>query len=125
MLATYERQQADESGRKLAVREKNDIDDERRESIVNKTMLSARTNRIIGGVAPSMYLPRVETRAQLSGKQVDEILRSHYIDPDALRSDDFDRFFAERRDVLCQVVEETIGKPVPRDVTDSAVHEED
>lgn len=72
-----------------------------------------------------MYLPRVETRAQLSGKQVDEILRSHYIDPDALRSDDFDRFFAERRDVLCQVVEETIGKPVPRDVTDSAVHEED
>lgn len=52
MLATYERQQADESGRKLAVREKNDTDDERRESIVNKTMLSARTNRIIGGGGP-------------------------------------------------------------------------
>ncbi|MBC3641012.1 hypothetical protein H8J56_28050, partial [Klebsiella sp. Kps] len=31
----------------------NGIDDERRESIVNKTTISARTNRAIGGVAPS------------------------------------------------------------------------
>jgi hypothetical protein len=42
------------------------IDDERRESIVNKTPLAAKTNRTIGGVAPVKYLAAIEKQARIS-----------------------------------------------------------
>jgi hypothetical protein len=44
---------------------KNKIDENRRESIVNKTPLAYSTNRTIGGDAPSKYLKRVETQSGL------------------------------------------------------------
>lgn len=78
------------------------IDDEHRESIVNKTAISARTNRTIGGSAPS---------AQLDG-----LLESHLISSAALREDDFSTFFADRRERLCQLIETAMGKAVQRDV---------
>ena len=96
---------------------KNNIDDEHRESIVNKTMLSARTNRVIGGVAPSSYVDKIERTAKISESELDELLRPHLVDPQALRSDDFDTFFATRREALCQLVESAIGKPVQRDIS--------
>lgn len=96
---------------------KNKIDDEHRESIVNKTMLSARTNRVIGGVAPSSYVGKIERTAKISEAELDELLRPHLIDPQALRSDNFESFFATRREALCQLVESTIGKPVQRDIS--------
>ncbi|OHO32615.1 hypothetical protein HMPREF2690_09705 [Corynebacterium sp. HMSC034E11] len=96
---------------------KNNIDDEHRESIVNKTMLSARTNRVIGGVAPSSYVGKIERTAKIAEAELDELLRPHLVDPQALRSDDFESFFATRREALCQLVESAIGKPVPRDVS--------
>jgi hypothetical protein len=43
----------------------NNVDASMRESIVNKTPIAASTNRIIGGVAPSTYLPRIAKRAQI------------------------------------------------------------
>ena len=49
----------------------NGIDDERRESIVNKTPLAAKTNRIIGGVAPVRYLAAIEKRAQIGSSALD------------------------------------------------------
>ncbi|OIR40805.1 hypothetical protein BJP08_10010 [Corynebacterium sp. NML140438] len=96
---------------------KNKLDDEHRESIVNKTMLSARTNRVIGGVAPSSYVDKIERTAQISETELDSLLRPHLIDPQALRSDDFFSFFTARREALCQLVEAAIGKPVQRDVS--------
>lgn len=96
---------------------KNNIDDEHRESIVNKTMLSARTNRVIGGVAPSSYVGKIERTAKISEAELDELLRPHLVDPQALRSDDFESFFATRREALCHLVESAIGKPVQRDVS--------
>lgn len=96
---------------------KNNIDDEHRESIVNKTMLSARTNRVIGGVAPSSYVAKIERTAQLSPEKLDELVRPHLVEPEALRGDDFDAFFTARREALCQLVEDAIGKPVQRDVS--------
>ncbi|OHQ56299.1 hypothetical protein HMPREF2617_04800 [Corynebacterium sp. HMSC070H05] len=96
---------------------KNNIDDEHRESIVNKTMLSARTNRVIGGVAPSSYVGKIERTAKIAEAELDELLRPHLVDPQALRSDDFDTFFATRREALCQLVESAIGKPVQRDIS--------
>lgn len=96
--------------------EKNGIDDERRESIVNKTAIAARTNRVIGGVAPSRYLPAIEKKAQISSSRLDALLDAHLIPADLLRTDSFDRFFAERRERLCLLVEAAMGKVVPRDV---------
>lgn len=96
---------------------KNGIDAERRESIVNKTMLSARTNRVIGGVAPSHYVEKIEARAEIPAATLDDVLSRHLIDPGRLRADDFDAFFAERREKLCQLIETALNKPVPRDVS--------
>lgn len=94
----------------------NSIDDERRESIVNKTPLAARTNRIIGGVAPVRYLAAIERQAGISGAALDNILRTHLVDPDAMRSTDFDTFFVRRRDALVSLIEKAMGKAVQRDL---------
>jgi hypothetical protein len=94
----------------------NGIDDERRESIVNKTTISARTNRYIGGTAPSKYLAVIEDKAQITPDRLDDLLATHLVPADLLRADDFDAYFVARREALCQLVEEAIGKDVQRDV---------
>lgn len=93
----------------------NGIDDERRESIVNKTAISARTNRSIGGSAPSSYLAAIEAKAQIPPEQLDALLDSHLIFAAALRDDDFDAFFGDRRERICQLIEKAMGKAVQRD----------
>lgn len=102
----------------------NGIDHERRESIVNKTMISARTNRTIGGVAPSAYLRAIENKAQVHSERLDEILEGHLVPATSLRADDFDGYFTTRREQLCQLVEAAIGKTVQRDI-DQGFSEED
>jgi len=92
------------------------VDDERRESIVNKTAISAVTNRTIGGAAPSSYLQHIETKAQIGTEHVNHLLKAHLVPADRLRADDFDGFFTERRALLCDLVERAMGKAVPRDV---------
>lgn len=94
----------------------NGIDDEHRESIVNKTAISAVTNRTIGGAAPSQYLQAIEHKAQIPSKQVDGLVASHLVPSEALRADDFDGFFAARLEALCVLVENAMGKSVPRDL---------
>lgn len=92
------------------------IDDEHRESIINKTTISARTNRTIGGAAPSSYLKVIETRAQLEAHRLDELLGTHLVPAELLRADDFDGYFKARRESLCKLVEAAIGKNVQRDI---------
>lgn len=81
-------------------------------SIVNKTAISYRANRKIGGRAPSEYLTKIQqSRAvQLGDQAMDAILRTHCIDPDDLRSDNFEKFFRDRRTALLTLVEEAMGK---------------
>lgn len=102
----------------------NGIDAEHRESIVNKTMLSARTNRIIGGYPPSSYLLKVQERAGISEQMLDELLQAHLIDPVAMRNDDFNGFFATRREALCLLIESVLGKKVQRDITQGVAAED-
>jgi hypothetical protein len=104
--------------------ETNAIDDERRESIINKTPLSARTNRTIGGAAPSSYVQVLEKRAQIDSEFLDDLLMTHCVTPAFLRSNDFDDFFISRREQLCLLVEVAMGKSVPRDV-DAGYSQED
>jgi hypothetical protein len=89
---------------------KNGIDQVRRESIVNKTALSSQTNQRIGGASPAAYLSLIEKSAGLSSDELDGILRSHAIEPELLRSVDFDAFFAARVDALLELVETAMGK---------------
>lgn len=93
-----------------------DIDDEHRESIVNKTTISARTNRTIGGAAPSSYLKVIESRAQVQPHRLDELLATHLVPALHLRNDDFEKYFVARREALCRLVEGAIGKQVQRDI---------
>lgn len=95
--------------------EKRGIAPARYNSIINKTALSARSNREIGGRAPSEYLARITREHQISPHHLDDILRSHLIEPALLRADDFEGFWAARKAALAQLAAEAQGKPVVPD----------
>ena len=84
------------------------------DSIINKTPLSFRTNRIIGGVAPSLYLKKLETgNAQtpaIAPERLDGFLESHFIDPALIRADDFENFMISRQQMLLSLIEKATGK---------------
>jgi hypothetical protein len=82
------------------------------DSIVNKTPLSARTNRVIGGRAPSEYLSRLQNSAGITADQLDLHLRTHLVDPALLRGDDFKGFFAARQSALLGRIEQVTGKRI-------------
>lgn len=83
--------------------------------IINKTALSASTNRSIGGQAPSSYLEKLQQDADINTAQMDEILESHRIPAQALRADDFGKFFKIRGEKLLQAIESAMGQDVPRE----------
>jgi hypothetical protein len=85
-------------------------------SIVNKTPISYKANRMIGGRAPSAYLAAIQTHKQvkLNDVAMDEILESHHISAKSLRADDFDGFMEARKDTLLNLVETAMGKPIDR-----------
>ena len=82
------------------------------DSIVNKTPLSRLSNISIGGDAPSVYLKRIEERQKLSSSALDDILRTHLIEPHHLRADDFEAFIATRSQALAALVGNAMGKAV-------------
>jgi hypothetical protein len=88
---------------------------------VNKTPLIARTNREIGGVAPSKYLPKIMKDEQIDGDELRRRVESHLIDYDALAADDFDAFFLDRAKRLLDVIEQAMGKEVPDRASDETV----
>lgn len=87
-------------------------------SIVNKTPLSSRTNRMIGGNAPSDYLKSLERSAEMSPQRLNTILETHLIPPERLRDDDFEGFFKERASALLDLIEKAMGRAISRDEGD-------
>jgi hypothetical protein len=81
-------------------------------SIINKTPLSKLSNISISGDAPSIYLERIEKEQGISNEELDDILRTHLIDPAHLRTDDFEAFFSARSNALAGLVSQAMGKPV-------------
>jgi hypothetical protein len=96
----------------------------RRESIVNKTAISRPTNISIGGRSPAEYVLTLEAKSGASSAQLDSIFATHLIDPSALRSADFDRFYADRRTKLLDLVGAAMGKEPMRDVEAADVAED-
>ena len=84
-------------------------------SIINKTAISAKTNRSIGRQAPSKYLLGLEKNTKIASADMDEILASHRIPPEALRADDFNKFFADRAESLLQSIEAVMRNNVTRE----------
>ena len=81
-------------------------------SVINKAPITARTNRIIGGNAPSRYLASIENNYGVAPGRLDEIIATHRISHLLLRADDFDGFIRDRACQLLDLVERAIGKAI-------------
>lgn len=90
----------------------NKIDHLRRESIVNKTAISASTNRKIGGRAPSKYLPLLQREAETTREVLRRRVEQHHVDFESLEVDDFDSFFNHRRQRLLDLIGAAMGKTI-------------
>jgi hypothetical protein len=84
------------------------------DSIINKTPLSFRTNRIIGGVAPSQYLAKLakgdSSNPAIESQKLDSYLESHLISPVLAHSDNFELFMQDRQRRLLALIEQATGK---------------
>jgi hypothetical protein len=88
----------------------NEIERKPMDCIINKAAISSRTNRIIGGVAPSKYLRSLEKREEIGTSKMDDILSTHLISAEALRGDNFEAFFEARRQRLLDLIGKAMGK---------------
>lgn len=88
------------------------------DSVVNKTPISYKANRMISRLkAPSKYLAALQSHSQteITDDEMNRILSTHRIPFKSLRSDDFQAFYSSRKSALIELVEKAIGKSVQRD----------
>ena len=78
------------------------------DSIINKTPIDSYTNRIIGGRAPSKYLPIL--RKDIDKEKLTRILKAHWITPYRLENDEFGNCFVERGQAMLDLISRTMGK---------------
>lgn len=92
--------------------EKKGIPRRQYDSIINKTPISYKANRMIGGSAPSVYLALLQSHSQVQIDDIamNELLRSHHIPVAPLRSDDFEAFYLQRQKELLELIERAMGK---------------
>ena len=69
---------------------------------------------MIGGVAPSDYLAKLQTgnatTPAIKAERLDAYLESHLIDPALLRADNFEGFMADRQRRLLALIEQATGR---------------
>lgn len=85
-------------------------------TIINKTPISYKANRKIGGHAPSLYLAKLQAEklVGLDAAAMDALLETHQVPARYLRADDFDGFYQARKALLLRLVEQAMGKvPLP------------
>lgn len=81
-------------------------------SIVNKTPISASSNREIGGVAPSVYLGRLEKKGSVLSSDLDDYVETHWIDHTMLRNNEFQNFIIDRAIKLLSAIETATGRTI-------------
>ena len=91
------------------------LDSNRYDSVINKTPLSAGTNKRISNKPPSKYLATLQKSAEIPEERMDVILTEHLIAPDALRANDFESFFRDRKAALLERIGQAMGKTIVRD----------
>lgn len=90
----------------------NKIESKVYDSIINKTPISYRTNRKIGGNAPSLYLQRLREENGNSSDRQKVIFNTHIIKLDYLLNDDFNAFYNRRARDILELISNAMGKPV-------------
>jgi len=93
---------------------KNSIHKNSYNSIINKTPLSSRTNRIVSGDAPGKYLKRIQKKAGIKDEEFKDILKTHVLSLEYMYSDDFTGFFNDRKERILQKIEKAMNKRIPR-----------
>lgn len=91
------------------------------ELLLNRALIDAETNKIIGKRSPSQYLDQME-KAYGAEKLLD-VLDSHAIQqgPDSgLNSDNYEQFLAQRLAAVVGLIEKVAGQDVTKDVTGGA-----
>jgi len=103
--------------------EANGIRREHYNSIVNKTPISYKANRMIGGKAPSLYLSSIQNHSQvgLNDEEMDDILSSHKIPFTPLRNNDFTEHYKQRKENLLKIIEMAMGKTAQRDQSNNTL----
>ena len=76
------------------------------DSIINKTPIDAQTNRKIGGQSPSRYLAKLDRE----NSNLDQVLQTHWLNPDLLRDDQFSEVFGERGQAMLDLIYRAMGK---------------
>ena len=86
-------------------------------AIINRTPISYKANRMIGGKAPSSYLSAIQAHQQvcLNNEEMNNILESHQIPAALIRQDNFKAFFEQRKERLLYIVEQAMGKKVEQE----------
>ena len=91
--------------------EKHGVKRDTYNSIINKTPISYKANRKIGGHAPSVYLRKLqeEKTVQLSDEDMNALVASHGISATTLRNDDFEAHYRERKLALFGLIGKAMG----------------
>lgn len=96
---------------------RNGVEASLRDCILNKTPLAKKTNILLSGDSPAVYLQRLRTDTGLGAERIDTLCATHLIDPATLRAADFGAYLAARREALVGMVSEAMEKSVVRDLT--------
>lgn len=88
---------------------------------LNKTPLSASSNREIGGVSPSKYLEKLEKKGSVTSEILDSYVETHWIDSGILRSNDFQGFIIDRAKRLLDAIEMVTAKNIPGRDSDEVI----
>ena len=78
------------------------------DSVINKTPLSAATNRIIGGRGPAAYLKRLEQ--DMGSTRLEQSLEAHWLNPKHLAANNFQDSFVERGEALLKLIGQAMGR---------------
>jgi hypothetical protein len=102
------------------------------DSVINKTPLSAATNRLIGGRGPAVYLKRL--REYMGKERLNQALEAHWLIPRHLETNDFKASFVERGEALLRIIGQAMGRDLDngrdifrkacQDISSSAVYVE-
>lgn len=80
-------------------------------SIINKTPLSAKSNRMIGGKAPSEYLKNIEKNMEDISKLAFN-LQSHLVSVEYIYANNFNEYFIARAKSILKLISNAMGKNI-------------
>ena len=78
------------------------------DSVINKTPLSAATNRVIGGRGPAAYLRRLQE--DMGRERLKQALEAHWLNPRHLEANNFSASFMARGEALLRLIGQAMGR---------------